>query len=162
MAGKVFVRLNPEEEQSTVEGGECTEPAMACTLAISEKVSPEPAEYWGASDDGSTAIFKVANQGPKTSRWRTTSTNSTCDSGTPRLIAGGVEGPMGISEDASRIYFSSSKVLGEGASEGAKEGAHNLYLYEAPEGEGEEGSFDFIMALGPSDLNRAAKCCRAR
>jgi hypothetical protein len=150
--GRVFVRLNPEEEQSTVEGGECTEPELACTLPISDTVSPEPAEFWGASDDGSKVIFKFANQGSKDFAVENNLYEFDVDSGTPRLIAGGVEGPMGQSEDASRIYFSSSKVLGDGGSEGAKEGAHNLYLYEAPEEEGEEGRFDFIMALGAIDL----------
>ncbi len=153
MPGRIFVRLNPAAEQSETEGSECTEADKACTLRISESVSPEPAEYWGASDDGSKAIFKFANQLSKDFAVENNLYEFDLESGTPRLIAGGVEGPMGMSEDASRIYFSSSKVLGEGASEGAKEGAHNLYLYEAPEGEDEEGRFDFIMALGLNDLD---------
>ena len=150
--GKVYVRLNPEEEQSEAEGSECTEPEKACTLRVSESVSPEPAEYWGASDDGSKAIFKIANQPGKDFPQENNLYEFDVETRTARLIAGGVEGPMGMSDDASRIYFSASKVLGEGASEGAKEGAHNLYFYEAPEAEGGEGHLSFIMALADSDF----------
>ena len=43
--GKIYLRLNPDQEQSTVEGGECTEPEKACTVAVSSGV----AQFWIAS-----------------------------------------------------------------------------------------------------------------
>jgi hypothetical protein len=147
MPGRIYMRLNPDREQSAVEGGECTEASKACTVPVSGLVTAEAAAYWGAARDGSKAIFEIAKGPLKDNLYEFDVATST-----PRLIATGVEGPMGMSEDASRIYFASSKVLGEGGGEGAREGAHNLYLYEAPAEEGEEGSFSFIMALAERDF----------
>jgi hypothetical protein len=146
--GKIYLRQNSDQPQSKISGtGKCSEPAKACTIAVSESVTPEPAQYWAAADDGSKAIFRV-KAGPLAGNLYEFDVATK----TPHLIAGSVESPMGISEDASRVYFASTKVLGEGASEGAKAGAHNLYLYEAPEKAGEPDSFTFIMALSASDL----------
>jgi len=150
-SGKIYVRLNPDQAQSPVEGGHCSEPELACTIAISTTISPEPAQYWGASDNGSKVIFKFTG-GPK----KDVLYEFDVDGRTSRPIAEGVEGgQLGMSEDASHVYFDSTEVLGDGASEGAEAGAHNLYLYVAPEEEGEEGSFDFIMKLAGSDLQGA-------
>ncbi len=146
IAGKIYLRLHPEEEQSAVSGLECSEPEKACTIAVSQSVSPEAAQYWGAANDGSKAIFKIVDGPLKDNLYE-----FDVKSETSRLIAGGVEGPMGMSEDASRIYLSSTKVLGAGGGEGAKAGAHNLYLYEAPK-EGGEARFTFVMALAGRDL----------
>ena len=126
---------------------ECTEAGKACTTPVSEPVAGEAAaEYWGAAKDGSKAIYRVAAGPLKGNVYEFDSAAGTSD-----LIAEGGLAPMGMSEDASRVYFASSKLLGEGASEGAEEGADNLYLYQAPEGGG-EGSFSFIMGLVGSDL----------
>jgi DNA-binding beta-propeller fold protein YncE len=69
------------------------------------------------------------------------------------LIAGGVKGVAGASEDASRVYFASTQVLtGEELnSEGNKAalGEGNLYLYEAGVG------FSFIGILSPIDISEA-------
>ena len=149
--GQIYLRQNPDQAQSEVKSGECTEAEKACTIAVSGTVSPEPAEYWAAADDGSKAIFEIAKGPLKDNLYE-----FDVEARKARLIAGGVLGPMGVSEDASRIYFASSKVLGEGASEGAKEGAPNLYLYEAPQEEG-EGSFHFVMALTTADFGTEVK-----
>ncbi len=56
---------------------------------------------------------------------------------------------MGASEDASRLYFSSTDDLdavGPGAA-----GSHNLYFYQANPAGG-AGSFAFVMALAPADV----------
>ncbi|HEU4907059.1 MAG TPA: hypothetical protein VFT19_13230, partial [Solirubrobacterales bacterium] len=123
------------------------EPEKACTTAVSAPVAgAAPAEYWGAAKDGSRAIFRVT-EGPLSGNVYEYDAASDASS----LIAAGALAPMGMSEDASRVYFASNEVLGEGAAEGAEEGAPNLYLYEAPAGGG-EGSFDFIVGLAGSDL----------
>jgi DNA-binding beta-propeller fold protein YncE len=147
ISGKLYVRLNPDQEQSKLSGGgKCTEAEKACTIAVSGSVSPEPAQYWSASEDGSKALFKIMAGTLKDNLYEFDVATKK-----PRLIAEGVQGPMGASEDASHVYFASSKLLGEGASEGAEEGAHNLYLYEAGE-EGGQGSFHFIMVLSGEDF----------
>jgi DNA-binding beta-propeller fold protein YncE len=141
--GNVYVRLNPDQEQSKVVNGKCTEATKACTIAVSGSVSPEAAAYWGAADDGSKAIFEIVEGALAGNLYE-------FDVATKKahLIAEGVLGPMGMSEDASRVYFASTKALAAGASDGAR----NLYLYEAPQEEEGEGSFGFIMALAPRDL----------
>jgi hypothetical protein len=151
--GQIYLRRNPEAEQSKVVGGKCSEPEAACTIAVSGSVTPGLAQFWGASDDGSKAIFKVVSAVGETNPLANNLYEFDVASRKSHLIAGGVEGPMGISEDASRVYFDSTKVLGEGASEGAKEGAHNLYLYQAPGEAGGEASFRFIMGLTGPDLH---------
>jgi DNA-binding beta-propeller fold protein YncE len=135
--GRIYMRQNPEEPQSTVTGGECTEPEKACTIAVSGSVSPEAAEFWGAAEDGSKAIFRIV-EGPQSGDVYEFDVATK----TSQLIAERGLAPMGMSEDASRLYFASREVLAEGA----EDGASNLYLYEAPEGGG-EGSFEFIMGL---------------
>jgi len=139
--GQIYLRKNPDQEQSAISGGECTEAERACTIAVSGSVSPEPAEYWGAAEDGSTAIFKIA-KGPLAGNLY----SFDVESETASPIATGVLGPMGVSEDAKRVYFATSKNLGDGGSEGGR----NLYLYEA--GEGGPGTLSFIMGLAAGDI----------
>lgn len=145
-SGRLYVRLNADREESAG-APECTEPQKACTIAVSESVSAEPAvskepaQFWAASNDGSKAIFKVTDGPLKGNLYE-----FDVDSKAPRLIAQGVEGPMGISDDVSDVYFSSSKALAPGGIEGA----HNLYHYEAG---GSGGSINFVMGLAGADLN---------
>lgn len=139
--GTIYVRLNPDEPQSKVSAGKCTEPANACTLAVSGLVTPEKSEFWAASRDGSKAFFRVA-RGPLAGNLYQFDLATKAST----LIAEGVENPMAVSDDGSRVYFASTKLLGQGESEGAKAGAHNLYLYEAGAG------FSFIMRLTGHDL----------
>jgi len=125
--GQIYVRIDGNE-----------------TRKVSGTVSSEPAWYWTASEDGSKAIFEFAKGTARAGELYEVDV----DTGTPRLIAKGVEGPLGASEDASRIYLASSEDLdGEGP---AANGAHNLYRYEAEEGG--PGSFAFIMALSAADI----------
>ncbi len=59
---------------------------------------------------------------------------------------------MGISEDAARVYFASSKVLSEEANsvgDKAEAGKANLYLREAG------GGTEFIATLANADLTPA-------
>lgn len=144
--GRLYLRRNPGQEQSAVVGGECTEAEKACTVAISEPVSSDPAMFWSASEDGAKAIFMVVEQ---TAPISGSLYEFDAETGTSTPIAAQVEGPMGASEDASRIYFAANADLDGGGP--ATAGAHNLYLYEAG-ASGGEGSFAFVMALAGGDV----------
>ncbi|HEX8689652.1 MAG TPA: fibronectin type III domain-containing protein, partial [Solirubrobacterales bacterium] len=121
--GQIYARINGEE-----------------TVEVSGSKSPESAWYWTAADDGSKAIFEFS-QGPLKDQLYEFDVATE----TATLIAGEVDGPMGASEDASRIYFASKEDLDGGGP--ANTGAHNLYLYEA-----DEADFSFIMALAAEDI----------
>ena len=130
-AGQIFVRIDGAE-----------------TRRVSTTKGNDPAFFWTASADGSKAIFSFAS-GPLVGELY----ELDVESETPTLIAKGVEGPMGASEDASRIYFASSEDLDAGGP--ATLGNHNLYLYEAGMAGG-GGEFSFIMRLGSRDVISAA------
>jgi len=125
--GRIFVRIDGKE-----------------TRTVSSAVSPEPAFFWTAAEDGSKAIFQFTSGPHKGELYE-----FDVETKDARLIADGVEGPMGASEEASRIYFASSEDLDGSAPAAA--GDHNLYFYEADQGGGSE-SFDFIMALAGDDV----------
>jgi hypothetical protein len=77
-SGTLYVRLNPAAEQSPLSAGKCTDPDLACTLAVSaSKRSPldpagqRPAAFMWASGDGKSTFFASpekltndANTGP--------------------------------------------------------------------------------------------------
>jgi DNA-binding beta-propeller fold protein YncE len=123
--GQIYVRIDGSE-----------------TLKVSGQKATDPAWFWTASADGSKAIFAFDTGPLKDELYE-----FDVDTQTASLIAKQVEGPMGASEDASRIYLASKEDLDEGGPAAA--GAHNLYLYEAGEG---EGTFTFIMALDKEDI----------
>lgn len=128
--GKVYVRENAGEDQSALVGGKCSEAGKACTYPVSETVSGADAQFWAADPAGSKALF---TQGGSLYRFDFASKEST-------LIASGVAGLLGASDDLGRIYLASSEVLDAGASEGKP----NLYLHE-----GED--FSFIATLSDVD-----------
>lgn len=123
------------------------------TLAVSkegeEESGTEDSWFWGAARDGSKAIFSTSDPGAGISDLYEFDVGSE----DPELIAGGMLGVLGISEDAERIYFVSTKVLsgGEENSNGdkAEAGKENLYLREAT------GEIEFIATLAEADLERA-------
>jgi len=131
-----FAGVRPGAIYVRIDGGE--------TIAVSESVTTASAFFWAAADDGSKAVFEII-EGPLAGNLYEFDVASE----TPKLIAEEVEGPMGASEDASRIYLASKKVLTPGGSPGA----HNLYLYEA--GGGGTGSFTFIEQLAAEDIGLA-------
>jgi hypothetical protein len=84
--GQLYLRLNPTQPQSPTSGGECTDPALACTLHVSatektnggpgqngpDPAGAAPAAFMAASADGSAAYFTSsekltndANTGPE-------------------------------------------------------------------------------------------------
>ncbi len=125
--GQIYVRIDGAE-----------------TRAVSTTKANDEAIFWTASDDGSKAIFAF-DDGPLEDRLY----ELDVDAGTPTLIAGEVEGPMGASEDASRIYFASKEDLD--ATGPAVAGDHNLYLYEADPG-GAGGVFTLVMDMATIDV----------
>src|SRR6476619_1406535 len=141
-ASELYLREKAEQPQSALDGGgNCTEASKACTIAVSEG----KAQFWGASSDGSRAIYR-------SSTINETGTLYEFDeaSGQSSPISGGVSGFLGMSEDAMRVYFVSTQVLTATPNkreEVAQAGKPNLYLYDAGAG----GSFAFITSLSAAD-----------
>jgi NHL repeat len=140
--GPLYVRENPSQEQSMLEGGDCTEPDKACTIAISKSANTY---FWTASLDGSKVIYTI---GEKLFEFDVEAAETTA-------IADGVVGVAGASDDASHLYFASTKVL-SGEEENserdkAQEGKPNLYLDRAGEAGG-EGTLTFIATLSSADV----------
>jgi hypothetical protein len=146
-ASKIFLRTNPTQPQSDVNGeGECTEADKACTTVVSDSTS----QFWVAAADGSKVIYRTGQIlfGALGDLFEFEVATEEA-----RKIAGGVSGVMGASEDASRIYFASTEVCSaEPNSEGeaAQAGKPNLYFYE----EGEScaaGEMAFVATLAADD-----------
>lgn len=137
--GKLYLRINADKPQSAMSGGNCAEAAMACTLPVSEKVSASAARFWAASSDGTRAIFTIDEdlyEFDASNQFKTKAT----------LIAKGVPGVMGASEDVSRLYFASTEALDGGASAGQP----NLYFWQrggAPRFIGTLSSLDLAASL---------------
>ena len=126
--GRLFVRIGGRE-----------------TVAVSGTVSPEPAFFWRAAGDGSKVIFSFIGGVHKGELYE-----FDVDAREADLIAKGVEGSMGASEDLSRTYFASTEDLdGSGP---ASVGVHNFYLHEVDPGGG-VGSSRFVMALPAVDVS---------
>ncbi len=135
--GKVYLRVNPGEEQSQLSGGECTEVEKACTFEVSETVSSKASRFLGASTDGSKALFEVTEGILVGNLYLFDS-----ETQSSTLLAGKALGVAGASEDLSRIYFVSREVLPE--TSGASPGEPNLYLAGA-------GTATFIATLSDID-----------
>jgi hypothetical protein len=129
--GKLYVR---------VEGTQ----TLAVSKAAEEESGTSKSRFWGAAADGSVAIFTTGNMVEGKAKLY----SFTLEGQTTTPIAEGLYGVMGISEDAGRIYFASSKVLAPGAVEGKP----NLYLHEAGEG---GGSTELVATLASADLAQA-------
>jgi hypothetical protein len=139
--GKVYLRLNPGEEQSALNGGECTEPDKACTVEVSGTKSSKAARFLGASDDGSKALFQVV-EGTLEGKIFEYSLGA----GSTQ-IAGKVLGVAGTSEDLSHVYFVSEEVLP--GTTGASAGKPNFYLSQ-------EGTSSFIATLSRTDVKETS------
>ncbi|HVY77903.1 MAG TPA: hypothetical protein VG898_05305 [Solirubrobacterales bacterium] len=131
LRGKLYLRENPAQAETTVKNGEgdCVpDPALACTVEVSQ--TNNDAIFWAATENGSAAIYTEGDIRSSAATLRRFQTAS----GTRTVVAEGVRGVLGASEDLARIYFVSVKALtaGERNSEGdeAIEGLPNLYLWE--------------------------------
>lgn len=156
--GKLYLRENADQPQSAVVGGECAEPARACTIEVDASQGPGASgggAFWRATTKASAVFF--------TDESRLTP-DSTAEAGKPDLYrydrasgdltdltaSGGepadVRGISGMSEDGSFIYFVANGVLASGASPGSCLGpiepgqTCNLYVFH-------EGSIHLVDAL---------------
>jgi hypothetical protein len=97
--GTVYLRENPAEEPSEVTGGRCTEPALACTVQVSEGVTP--AAYQTATPDGRFVYYTEAGR-----LWRF---DVESEAREPLTVAGAeVQGVIGVNQsgvDGSYVYF---------------------------------------------------------
>jgi NHL repeat len=110
------------------------------TRKVSGSKASDPAWYWTAADDGSKAIFAF-DSGPLKDQLY----EFDVDGETSTLIAKEVLGPMGASEDASRVYFASKEDLDDTGP--AVAGDRNLYLYDA-----NADTHTLVMELSASDI----------
>jgi hypothetical protein len=143
----LYLRENPTKEQSKVVTGKCTEAGKACTV----RVSGEDAHFWGASPDGSRALYTIeeAASSLKGNLYQFDLGDKIEPS---HLIATQVRGVIGTSEDTSRVSFVSSAVLTSGGNFQGKlptAGAFNLYLFDANESGAER--YRFIGTLSSED-----------
>jgi hypothetical protein len=141
--GPIYLRENPFGA-----GTECVGATAPCSIAVSGSVASGSAQFWTAAADGSKAIFTVLGGGASQDKLYEFDTEAKAST----LIAEEVDGVLGASEDASRIYFLSKDVLTSvpnADGEVAAASKPNLYLYEAAEGGG--GSFSFIATLSEAD-----------
>jgi sugar lactone lactonase YvrE len=128
---QVYVRLNPSQPQSPLEGKKCADAELACTVQISASkrtTAPlkdeKPSTLWFATPDGSEAFF--TSPGKLTDNATTGPTGGGSDLYRYDVASGGlsdltpdstdpngaeVQGVLGISKDGSNIYFVANGVL---------------------------------------------------
>jgi hypothetical protein len=152
-----------ETGEQLVEGGGCTVSTDACTVEASAShrlaenpvgARPAPAQYWGASVDGSRVFFSstaeltedaytgAAGEGANLYEFEPGTNTLTDLTASDHSGAGAdVQGVVGISEDGSYVYF-----VADGALAGeAREGEPNLYVIHDGRGP------TFITTLGAED-----------
>jgi NHL repeat len=147
-SGPLYVRINPDQGQSKVVDGKCTEAAKACTLAV----SVTNAHFRTAAADGSAVIYTEGEFDGALHEFDVDAALAE-EPEVDTEIAGNALSVLGASENASRVFFVSPEVLSkEPNSEGDKAvaGQPNLYLREASKGGG-VGSFAFIGVLSDGD-----------
>lgn len=128
--GSLYMRVNATEPQSAIEGGQCSEEEMACTVAILQA-----SRFWAAAADGSRVLYETAGGALR---------EYEVEAGTvTQLAASGTLGVMGQSTDATRVYFVATSVLAPGAGLGKR----NLYFREAGEPP------RFIATLAAADIS---------
>jgi DNA-binding beta-propeller fold protein YncE len=152
-AGRLYLRLNATQPQSEVSGGQCTEAEAACTIAVS--ASPQT-RFIAANPQGTRVLYTVGKGGIDLNQNNEELFEADIEEAagqmvaTPHLIATGVKGVMGASEDVRRVYFVSSEALSgsqaNAKGEQAQAGAPNLYFHESGSG------FVFVGALSTRDL----------
>jgi hypothetical protein len=159
--GNLYMRENPDQPQSSIVGGACTEPLRACTVQVDASQGPGPGGggvFRRATDDGSAVLF--------TDESRLTP-DSTAETGKPDLYrfdagsglltdltvhageAAGVLGVSGVAEDGSYVYFVANGALAPAAQPGSCPGAlgtsHcNLYVLH-------NGSIELVGSLSGAD-----------
>jgi hypothetical protein len=137
--GPIYLRTNADKAQSKVEAGQCTQAATrACTIAVSETVSNEPAYFQDANPQGTRALFTIRD-GPLAGNLY--EFDAEAQPPASQLIGEGVqEHILGASAGLSRVYYASTVASAQQQAEGALAGKPNVYLYE-------EGTSRFIATL---------------
>jgi len=98
-AKHLYLRENADQAQSAIVAKKCSEPAKACSYAVSSG----PASFWTAASDGSQALY---TEGEKLREFN-------AETKTSKTIAPeGVQGVAGGSEDLSTFYFVTTMQLG--------------------------------------------------
>jgi hypothetical protein len=127
--GQLYQRLNPTAPQSPLDGqGNCTDPALACTLHLSatekdngegeggaDGAGPQPAAFMAASADGSEVFFTSpekltndANTGPEQAPAQIERDDL---SGPPIETPGFIPGrAIGVAVDAAHVYWADPKL----------------------------------------------------
>jgi sugar lactone lactonase YvrE len=127
--GQLYQRLNPTAAQSALDGqGNCTDPALACTLHVSatekdngegeggsDGAGAQPAAFMAASADGSEAFFTSpekltndANTGPEQAPAQIERDDL---SGPPIETPGFIPGrAIGVAVDADHVYWADPKL----------------------------------------------------
>lgn len=137
--GVLYVRENPDQEQSAIAGGECTESAKACTIYIAGS-GGDPAVFWAASADGSKVLYSTGNHPNWALHVYDVDTESSVQ------IAGQSLGVAATSDDLSHIYLVSRDDLADGA----VAGENNLYAYR-------DGSYAFAGTVTEDDVKTAGQ-----
>ncbi len=149
--GTIYLRLNATEPQSAFnKKGKCTEAQAACTLPVSTEAEAlagsHSSRFLSAAADGSAAVFSTGEfdnlkSGPQLYEFDLGKalTGEPADT----LIASHLQGILGASDDASRVYFVSEEQI-EGQGEA---GEPNLYLHTRGAGD------TFIATLSGFDAN---------
>jgi hypothetical protein len=135
--GQVYLRENPEEEQSAMSGGACVEPDKACTIKVSGTKTSKSARFVNASVDGGQALFEVTEGALAGKLYKFTLGVGSSE------IAGKVLGVAAASDDLSRVYFVSEEAVA--GTTGGTAGRPNLYLDD-------EGTKTFIATLSDEDV----------
>ncbi len=137
---QLYVRENPEQPQSPLNGEECTDSSDACTVEVSasqrmtvDPHGPQPAEYLGASVDGSRVFFDSraeltndANTGKEDNAANLYEydlesgrlTDLTVDTNAGDLDGAAVLGMVTAGEDGSYVYYVANGVLAPKAAPG--------------------------------------------
>jgi hypothetical protein len=118
------------------------------TVAVSKAAEAEAgssaSQFWSAAEDGSVAIFTTGGR----------LYEFNVESETTTLVAKGVSGVLGSSEDAAKTYFASSEAIaGSGQNSEGEEAIAtkpNLYLREAGVG----GGIRFIATVASADVSQ--------
>jgi WD40-like Beta Propeller Repeat len=132
--GRLYVRIGGTETLDVSKAGE-------------EAAGTTESFFWGASPDGSRAIYTTGSLGSEGASLFAFE----LEGEETEPIAEGVRGLVGMSKDARRIYFVSNKDLGGAAIEGEP----NLYFYDADAG---GGTTTFITTLDEADTCTQLSC----
>jgi DNA-binding beta-propeller fold protein YncE len=122
--GKIYLRLNG-----------------TTTVEVSGKASSAEAQFWGASADGSKALFAIEDQTAPITALNHNLYEYDLATESATLLAGKLIGIAGAGEDLSRVYFASEEAIGGKGTAGKA----NLYLRD-------EGTITFIATLSEMDV----------